>query len=291
MTTKTAESEPLMATLSPELSSPPSPVGVGPPPPPPINTRPGSGLNPRMVYRPITPPDAHFPLSSSSADDGNDKRWKIGIPLLTILRLALIALIIADIAVWIAHDHFLFHALTFGHVWLWIILLWNLGHVVSPLLSKISGGRSLKGIPGLPTIVCQVGDCACVLNGDNDDNDDDDHHHHHHDHAKKKRSKYGISWILDILLGIVPIVVASTTIYMYYRHMIEILVLTDVVGILSIVIGIFSLFTASRPVIFEMGLVIKSNNDDEGERGQYRIRLPVDENDRRTAGGTVSVSA
>ncbi|KAK4180291.1 hypothetical protein QBC36DRAFT_297749 [Triangularia setosa] len=253
------------------------------------------------VYRPNTPSDRANSLTGTEHSDGSDKCYRFCVPLTTILRTILCTILtaftIADIAIWIAHSPFLLHQhreLVFGHVWLWLILFWNIGHVLYPLLSKLYGGgsgsRGSKGAPFLPTIALQVGDCACVFNDNNDDDDDDEGDGD--GGKKKKRRKYGVSWAVDIILGIVPVVIAFTQLqWLYYwrNFVTEVMVLSHVVGVLSIFIGLFSPLTARRPVIFEMGLVIK--NKDE-EAGQYRIRLPVDtNNDRRTAGGIVSVSA
>lgn len=99
--------------------------------------------------------------------------------------------------------------------------------------------------------------------------------------------------VTDIILGIPPIVIASIDLadpsYYYRYSAAEVLVLSETVGALSIFVGLFSLLTARKPVIFEMGLLIKDADEERG--GRYsRIRLPVDADDRRTA-GAVSVSA
>ncbi|VBB80083.1 Putative protein of unknown function [Podospora comata] len=226
-----------------------------------------------MVYPP--PSSSHAAsLTSSSPDETTSKHYKLSTPLITLLRIILIILTIASIAVWLANGYFFDGLLVFNHIWLWFLLLSNLLRLLFP--SHPPHNHHHK-IPCLPTILLQIGDCSCVFNGSDNE----------------KKPRYGVAWVTDIILGIPPIVIASIDLAgqsYYYRYSdVEVLILSETVGALSIFVGLFSLLTARKPVIFEMGLLIKDADEERGRR-YSRIRLPVDADDRRTA-GAVSVSA
>ncbi|KAK0672054.1 hypothetical protein QBC41DRAFT_39051 [Cercophora samala] len=276
-------------TIPPKSSRPTSPVMAQPP-----NTITTAALNPGMVYAPLsTRADSLIGTSSfsfSSSSDSNGKRYKLATPFTTALRVILIVLTIADIVVWLSGTFFSTGTLIFGHIWLWVLLFWNLVHVRYPLFCKKFGGppRINHRIPCLPTILLQIGDCACVLN-DSDSNSDDEET----GVKKKKKTGCGLGWAVDIVLGVPSIVVASSYWgWLYESYDEHARALSHAVGALSIFVGLFSIVTARRLIIFQMGLVIKSLDEEhEGPGGQYnRIRLPVDTSDRRTA-GIVSFSA
>ncbi|KAK4654739.1 hypothetical protein QC762_407695 [Podospora pseudocomata] len=213
-------------------------------------------------------------LTSSSPDDTTSKHYKLSTPLTTPLRIILIILTIASIAVWLAAGDFSDGLLVFNHILLWFLLLSNLLHLLFP--SHPPHNHHHK-IPCLPTILFQIGDCGCVFNGSDNE----------------KKPRYSVAWVTDIILGIPTIVVTSIDMAClsncYSCPAVEVLVLSEIVGALSIFVGLFSPLTARKPVIFEMGFMIKDADVERG--GRYsRIRLPVDADDRRTA-GAVSISA
>lgn len=120
------------------------------------------GLNPTMVYRPLTPP---VPGSSYlGIDEPEDPKFRFRVRVAWIARAILASLTLGSAIAFIADEGSLARGSKFAvglFVLLWFVLVWQ---VVQLGRAVWSGRGGKKGC--LPRISLQIGDAGCVLGGE-----------------------------------------------------------------------------------------------------------------------------
>ncbi|KAK4157067.1 hypothetical protein C8A00DRAFT_40550 [Chaetomidium leptoderma] len=186
----------------------------------------GAGTNPGMAYQ---------PLNSS------------------VFRLLTAALAFAGIIIWIVLGliSIQFSPIVLVFVEMFLVVGWNIAHVLP----------RRRFTQGFPTVLCQVGDCACVFN-------DDDGLPKKPVTKAQKRMKIVGTAMVDLALGLTIVVIMGDA--------------------LELVIALITLAGCFCGLIIDCGLVVRHIDDPDT---RTRIQLAPDTEDRRTAGGTVSVAA
>lgn len=142
------------------------------------------GTSPAMVYQ----PPSSSSLGYSSDDEDNERRWSVKTDLITMFRILVTLLALADIVTWICLG------LTGGPLAavffaLFLVVGWNLALVLP----------QSRFTRALPAVVCQVGGCVCGFNGD----DDQDGQLRKPSSRKQKRTKLILIALVDFFLGLV----------------------------------------------------------------------------------------
>ncbi len=109
-----------------------------------------SGANPSIAYRPLN----QSGIGPDNDEEDYDRKWKFSIRLIALWRLFVTGLAFADIMVWAALG--LLHDFIAPFVLLFLVITWS-------LLLAIPWSRFARA---LPTILCQIGDWTCLLNGE-----------------------------------------------------------------------------------------------------------------------------
>ncbi|KAH6616916.1 hypothetical protein F5144DRAFT_606440 [Chaetomium tenue] len=215
------------------------------------------GTGPSMVYQPL----GSAALGYGSDDEDSERRWLVKTDLITVLRILVALLAFADVVTWLSLG-LTGGSLVVAFIALFLIVGWNLALV----LPRSPFTRSL------PAVVCQVGDCVCGFGGDNDE----DGGLRKPKSRKQKRAKLILIALVDLALGLIIIIFMSTGwVHVSYWA-------------LELVLAILSLAACFWTLGLELGAVLRNIDDPEKHT---RIRLAPDTEDRKTAGGTVSVSA
>ncbi|KAK3316285.1 hypothetical protein B0H66DRAFT_560890 [Apodospora peruviana] len=121
------------------------------------------GLNPEMVYRPLTPPSGNTYLR---VDESDDPMFKFRTRLAWLVRCFMACLTFGTLLGYMIIGRIGTGQFAVGiFVELWFILIWHLVRLLPSSKSKLS--------QCLPKVSCQVGDCSCVINGDDGDDEPD----------------------------------------------------------------------------------------------------------------------
>jgi hypothetical protein len=146
------------------------------------------GITPGMAYRPVNSPS----LYGSDIDD--DRRWTLSFNLATVFRALVTVAALTAIITWSSMRPV--HSTVFGvFVELFIILGWNF----VLLLPQSRVTRML------PAVVCQIGDCDCVFNGD----DDEEGRPRKPKNKQQKRWKLLFTALVDLVLGLTTTIIMS----------------------------------------------------------------------------------
>lgn len=140
--------------------------------------------SPAMVYQPL----GSAGLGYGSDDEDNERRWLVRADLITILRVPATLLAFADIVAWICLN-IPNGLVVVAFVALFLVVGWNIALVLP---------RS-RFTRVLPTVLCQVGDWVCGVNGDDDSND----RPRKPISKRQKRTKLILIALVDLALGLV----------------------------------------------------------------------------------------
>ncbi|KAK4042341.1 hypothetical protein C8A01DRAFT_14012 [Parachaetomium inaequale] len=205
------------------------------------------GISPGMAYRPLNFPS----LYGSDTDD--ERRWTLSFNLATVFRVLVTVAALADIITWSRMGP-IHSTVLVVFVELFIVLGWN----VVLLLPQSRVTRVL------PAVVCQIGDCDCVFNSD----DDEEGWPRKPKNKQQKRWKLLFTALVDLVLGLTTTIIMSDG--------------------LELILAVISLVACFWTLDLELGVHLRHIDEPETH---IRIQLAPDTDDRRTAGGTVSVAA
>ncbi|KAK3292645.1 uncharacterized protein B0H64DRAFT_233596 [Chaetomium fimeti] len=239
-------------------------------------------ISPAMAYQPIGSPS----LGYGNDDGDNERKWMTTFSLTTTFRI-LVALfafadIVASISLRLTSGSGLFVVVFIA---LFLVLGWNLA-----LLQPRS-----RFIRALPAVSCRVGDYICGFNGD----DDHDERLEKPRSKKQKRAKLILVAFVDLVLGLIVTIawcmpegigwrLVSYWWYGGVRDSECLLPLIMTLGALQFALAVISLVACFWSLDFKLGVVLRYIDDPDRH---HRIQLAPDTEDRRTAGGTVSVAA
>lgn len=127
------------------------------------------GLNPEMVYRPVSSPAPNPGAGTNTSylriDESEDPKYRFRVRLAIIIRLIFAILAFTAILGILLNANFA-HSRRFTtplFALLWFVFIWHLLHI-SPKVSRVQRGLTRH----LPRISLQIGDASCVLGGDAD---------------------------------------------------------------------------------------------------------------------------
>ncbi|KAK3692333.1 hypothetical protein B0T22DRAFT_10594 [Podospora appendiculata] len=234
------------------------------------------GLNPEMVYRPVTPSMASY--IHDGEGDGDDGRHSFRLRLSNAVRLFIMALTFATFIVSCVLNKF-GHALNvLVFLELFVVFFWNLTYLVP-------GRSNKKSYWTLPRVVFQFGPCSCVFGGNDDDDEDGDNV------RPRKPTTIELFFLVDLALGITLIVLSvSCWNAMYWdwwrrNNFLAVTILNYLIGSLEILAALLANFKFFNSVVLEFAVFSKDENE------SY-IKLPSPDVESRTAAhGAVSIAA
>lgn len=232
-------------------------------------------VHPSMAYQPLNSPDLGYRIDGEE----NDRGWKVSFHFATAFRLVVALLALVDIIIWCIVGISGFRSVTLVFIELFLVLAWN-------LVLLLPQSRFVRG---LPTVVCQVGDCAYVLN----ENGLEEGRARKPQSRRQKRQKFVLTAIVDLAFGLSIVIIMATgwpeLPYWVLNYTSESLFpISIVVGTLELVLALISVVACFWRLVFEFGFALRHVDDPDKAT---RIQLPPDTADRRMAGGAVSVAA
>ncbi|KAL2127381.1 hypothetical protein VTI74DRAFT_10830 [Chaetomium olivicolor] len=242
----------------------------------------GVAPSPGMTYQPLSPPALSYRID----DDNDDRRWRVSIRITNVVRLVLIPLAFVNIVVWGVKGVInpVYSDLYVAYIFMFLVLFWNLFLIVRSI-------RCTGWLRHLPVIVCKIGDCSCVLNGDEEDHDVP-RKPSRFDSKRWKRIKLLLTTVIDLGFGATIIGITAAcwprTSYWDRQGKDVVIVFSSIIGALEVVAAFLCLAEWKAVHIVELGMIW---GDHDGDGRHARIRLPLDTDDRRTAAGTVSIAA
>ena len=148
-----------------------------------------SGASPSIAYRPLD----QSGLGPDNDDEDDGRRWKFSIRLIALWRLLMAGLAFADIIVWASLG--LLDPFIAAFVLLFVVIAWS-------LLLVLPWSRFTRAVP---TILCQIGDWTCLLNGE----DRPGGPFRKPMSPGQKRMKLALIAVVDLALGLTIIIITG----------------------------------------------------------------------------------